>query len=195
MSTHLALVEAKPSLSDRIAAALTDATTSGALSNLMRDVDAEMSATAARLSKVEVRALDPLTPAAEVEQAQADLIRTTFEQRRLATARERLDARFKAVKRSEEEAEARRIEAAAKAEIDACADLLRTRYVALCTELAEIVERCERAEQESRARGLTLERPEQVAFGLWNGYSQSTLSATVRLPDLSRREALFWPKR
>ncbi|MFH6785712.1 MULTISPECIES: hypothetical protein [Methylobacterium] len=195
MSAHLSLVEAQPSLSDRIAAALTDATTSGAVSNLMRDVDAELSATAARLSKVEVRALDPLTPAGEVEQAQADLISATFAQKRLKTARERLDVRFKAVKRSEDEAEARRIHAAVKAELDACADLLRSRYVALCTELVEIVERCERADAERRNRKIyDLHRPEFLAFGLSHNYDQSMLASALRLPDLTASGRAFWPK-
>ncbi|KMO33871.1 hypothetical protein [Methylobacterium aquaticum] len=195
MAANLSLVEAQPSLSDRIAAALTEATTSGAVSNLMRDVDAELSATAARMSRVEVRALDPLTPADEVEQAQADLISTTFAQKRLKAARERLDARFKAVKRSEDEAEARRVHDAVKAELDACADLLRSRYVALCTELVEIVERCERADAERRNRKIyDLHRPEFLAFGLSHNYDQSMLASMLRLPDLTATGRVFWPK-
>lgn len=194
MVANLSLVEAQPSLSDRIAAALTEATTSGAVSNLMRDVDAELSATAARLSKVEVRALDPLTPAGEVEQAQADLISATFAQKRLATARERLNARFKAVKKAEDEAEARRLYDETKAEIDACAELLRTRYTALTAELVEILERCERAEQLMKARGHTaIGRPEYVAFGLSNGFDRSSLSSYTKLPDLTRKSTMLYP--
>lgn len=195
MAANLTLVEVQPSLSDRIAAILTGSTTSAAVSNLLRDVDAETTAAAEEARRVEVRALDPLTPAGEVEEAQSALIRATFAQKRLAAARERLEARLKAVQTAERDAEDARLFAIAKAEHDACVAVLKKRYFPLVKELSEIIERCERADAHNRQNGYSkLRRCEDAAFGLSNGYNTSTLASVTRLPNLTAQGHSVYPK-
>ncbi|KMO21616.1 hypothetical protein [Methylobacterium platani] len=194
MAANLSLVEAQPSLFNRIAAILTGSTTSAAVSNLLRDVDAETTAAADEARRVEVRALDPLTPASEVEEAQSALIRATFAQKRLAAARERLEARLTTVQAAEREAESARLFGIAKAEHEACVKLLKDRYFPVVKELSEIIERCERADAHNRQQGYSaLRRCEDAAFGVGNGYDRSTLASVTRLPNLTMPGHVVYP--
>lgn len=202
MAAVLNLVETAPSLPDRIAATLTGTTTSQDVSGVIRDVDVATSAKHDELARVEARALDPLTPADEVEKAQTDLIRITFDQKRLTAARERLKARLAEVQQAEQDAERRAAYEACKAETEVCAELLRTRYEPLARELADILARCDAVEARQRQVNLSrpegaewLYRPERDALGIEQRYDRSLLSSFTKLPDpAAPGQRLIWPR-
>ncbi|MBY0295632.1 MAG: hypothetical protein K2X71_06280 [Methylobacterium sp.] len=202
MAAALTVVETAPPLTDRIFAALTKSTTSATVVAIMRDLDAEASDVAAELSKVEARALDPLTASEAVEEAQTAAIRLSFTQKRLAAARERLKARLAEVQQAEKDAENRAAYEACKAETEACVALLRTRYEPLARELAGILERCDAvAAEQSRVNAIKpayaewLRKPEEIAFGITHNFRESMLASSTRLPDpAAPGQRSIWPK-
>lgn len=202
MAAALTVVETVPQLADRITAVLTGATTSADVSGVIRDVDAASSAKAAELTRVEARALDPLTPADDVEQAQATVIKLTFDQKRLATARERLKSRLAEVQQAEKDAENRAAYLAVAEETQACVELLRTRYEPLARELAEILARCDAvAAEQSRVNAIKpaeaewLRKPEEIAFGITHNFRESMLASSTRLPDpAAPGQRSIWPR-
>lgn len=200
-------------LEDHIAIILQSEASSSAVSEVLAQAEAELKDIDTRRAEAKARSLDPLSGPAAVKKARADLDELAFRTDRLGVAVERLKEQLTAARAREAETDRRAAYALARAERDAAADQLRTRYPILADELAEILSRVIKADADvarvnaNRPAGEEhLQAVEQVARGILpngmfiglDGSSTSFmgqhLTKAVRLPAFeATNRGRVWP--
>ncbi|TXN76685.1 hypothetical protein [Methylobacterium sp. WL8] len=179
-------------LSDRVAAVLTAATTSGAVSALISEAAAEAGRLKVALDAAEATSLDPLVPGAEAASAADRFVRLDLDIRRQQAALQALDRRLVEVTRAEEAAVERVRLAAAKKLQDAAVTALREDYPRLAGELAALMRQVAAADEAIGSKGAV----EHLARGVPpNGATTwgvvSALSAALFLPAFDAQEAAY----
>jgi hypothetical protein len=190
------------SLHSRIVEALTQPKSSADIATLIEAVGAANDQSVAAVAECERSSLEPLTPPEAVTKARADIVDLTFEQRRLALALERLNARLGEVQEQERSAERIAEFERVSASTEKLAKDLREIYPAAA---GMIVNLCERIKENRREVDLFNRRrqeddelifpAEYLVRGRVTGGYDNDFASFVRLPSIveGHEMAPLWP--
>lgn len=183
-------------LEDRIADVFVTNPTSGALAELLREVDQTNTDAQAASKEAATRALDPKLRPAEVADARAKMVDADFRTKRMEAAADQLTTLLKETK-AREEAEVRR---KAREAAVADRDQLVKDIAAYEGHAAAIVELLRRIVANNAALGHSEPHAENIARGITNNPESwfPPLTEGVRLPALRRGEGCMgyvWPLR
>lgn len=188
-------MDAQAPLTDRIAAALTGAITSDAVSALISEAGAQAATLKVRLDEAERVSLDPLASDDAVSAAADEVVRLGLAIRRQQAALQQLDARLAEVTDDEKRAREEAFRKEAVALRDAAVAAMQERYPKLAADLAALMRQCMAADAavQSAEAGLSVEltlRPWQP--GEIPGY-YPTLAQALVLPNFeSRKSSPIW---